>query len=203
MDEVLRTPTAGLAVGRYGRPAAVDAVRRSLAAARTRRTVPASADAVAADAVTWLDADAQPNLRPVFNLTGTVLHTNLGRAILAEAAIEAAVVAMRQAVALEFDLATGRRGERDDHLRGLLCELTGRRGCHAGQQQRRGRSARPQQSGQGTPGHRVARRADRNRRRLPPARRSCAGRAKLAEVGTTNRTHLQDYAGAIGQRRPG
>src|SRR5215475_9772942 len=70
-------------------------------------------------------AENRPALRPLFNLTGTVLHTNLGRALLAEAAIEAATAAMRDAVALEYDLETGCRGERDHHVRDLLCELTG------------------------------------------------------------------------------
>src|SRR5208282_4308698 len=72
-----------------------------------------------------LETEAKSSLRPVFNLTGTVLHTNLGRALIADTAVEAALNAMRDAVALEFDLESGRRGERDDHVRGLLCELTG------------------------------------------------------------------------------
>jgi L-seryl-tRNA(Ser) seleniumtransferase len=200
VDEVLRTPTAGLAVGRHGRTAVVGAVRQSLAAARATRATPANAEAVAADAAARLDAAAQPKLKPVFNLTGTVLHTNLGRAILAEAAIEAAVAAMRQAVALEFDLATGRRGERDDHLRGLLCDLTGAEDATLVNNNAaavllvlntlaKGRQA-------------IVSRGELieigGAFRLPEIMRRAG--AKLVEIGTTNRTHLHDYAGAIGPK---
>ncbi len=69
-------------------------------------------EAVAQGALARLEAAHASRLKPVFNLTGTVLHTNLGRAILAEAAVEAAVSAMRNAVALEFNLDGARRGER-------------------------------------------------------------------------------------------
>src|SRR6478735_6398416 len=94
VDHVLRTPTAALGIERFGRPAVVDAVRTSLAAARAAK-VPSVSDAVAADAVARLEARALPSLRPLFNLTGTVLHTNLGRALIAHGAIEAAVAAMQ------------------------------------------------------------------------------------------------------------
>jgi L-seryl-tRNA(Ser) seleniumtransferase len=124
VDEVLRGPTAQIAVERFGRAAVVAAVRDELAVAR-RDGVAVLPEAAAVAALTRLTAADAPRLRPVFNLTGTVLHTNLGRALLAEAAIAAAVMAMRHAVALEFDLLAGGRGDRDDILRGLLRELTG------------------------------------------------------------------------------
>ena len=129
VDEVLRTAVGSAAVERFGRQATVASVRTVLDA--TRKAVrgglrnDVAASDVAAEVLANLELQAKPNVRPVFNLTGTVLHTNLGRAILAEAAIEAAVVAMREALALEFDLTTGQRGERDALIRGLLCELTG------------------------------------------------------------------------------
>src|SRR5262245_16028253 len=106
VDEVLKAQAAIAAVDRFGRPATVAAVRRALDATRgalkAGEPVGAAVDSIAAAVLSHLDSAAQPNVRAVFNLTGTVLHTNLGRAVLAEAAVEAAVTAMRQAIALEF-----------------------------------------------------------------------------------------------------
>ncbi|KLU17957.1 selenocysteine synthase, partial [Proteus mirabilis] len=65
------------------------------------------------------------SIKPVFNLTGTVLHTNLGRALMAESAIEAVSQVMRSAATLEYSLDGASRGHRDRAIADLLCELTG------------------------------------------------------------------------------
>jgi L-seryl-tRNA(Ser) seleniumtransferase len=202
VDDVLKAEAAMLAVARFGRPVVVAAVRQVLDAARTAlragNAEPSQPDTIATAALAKLTADARSDLRPVFNLTGTVLHTNLGRALMAEAAVEAAVAAMRSAVALEFNLTTGKRGERDDHLRGLLRELTGAEDATVVNNNAaavllvlntlaKGREA-------------VVSRGELieigGAFRMPDIM-ARAG-AKLKEVGTTNRTHLKDYLEAIG-----
>ena len=109
VDEVLCSQDAAGAIERFGRPAVVGAVRAVLAEARKAGDASGDAGRFALAAFQRLAREAQSSLRPVFNLTGTVLHTNLGRALLAEQAVEAAVAAMRSAVALEFDVGGGHR----------------------------------------------------------------------------------------------
>src|SRR5690606_31325764 len=92
VDQVLRTGVGSVAIARFGREATVNAVRRVLADIRqarvpTRGPLPEK-DAVATGVLELLEREDAPSVRRVFNLTGTVLHTNLGRAILPEVAIE-------------------------------------------------------------------------------------------------------------------
>jgi L-seryl-tRNA(Ser) seleniumtransferase len=200
VDEVLRTPVALEAIETFGRSAAVAAVRSVLADARASKKDAGVAIEIAGAALVVLEAQKQSNLKPVFNLTGTVLHTNLGRALLAEAAVEAAVSAMRNAVALEFDLGGGKRGDRDDLVRDLLCELTGAEDVTVVNNNAaavllvlntlaKGREA-------------IVSRGELieigGAFRMPEIM-SRAG-AKLVEVGTTNRTHKKDYIGAMGPK---
>ena len=94
VDDVLKAEAAVLAIAQFGRPAAVMAVRQTLdatrAALRAGKAGSSQPDAIAGAALAKLADDARSDLRAVFNLTGTVLHTNLGRALIAEAAIGAA-----------------------------------------------------------------------------------------------------------------
>ena len=198
VDAVLRTALAATLIERFGRQPTVAAIRDSIAAARAEDgEISLAADEAAAAALSRLDAQDRPRLKPVFNLTGIVLHTNLGRARLAEEAIAAATTAMREAVALELDLETGRRGERDDLVRDLLCELTGAEDATVVNNNAaavlltlntlaKGRTA-------------VVSRGELieigGAFRMPEIM-SRAG-AKLLEVGTTNRTHLRDYEDAL------
>src|SRR5947207_4730930 len=124
VDAVLRSPGGAVLIGEYGRHLVVETVRADLAERRARRES-AAIEAVLEAVGAILERLAQPSQRRVFNLTGTVLHTNLGRAPLPEEAIIAAAEAMRAPTTLEYDLDSGRRGERDDHIAGWLTRLTG------------------------------------------------------------------------------
>jgi L-seryl-tRNA(Ser) seleniumtransferase len=202
VDEALRSPVGQVAAGRYGRQAATSAIRTALgearAALRAGRGAAAGTDAVAATALARLESDHKSGLRPVFNLTGTVLHTNLGRALLAEAAIEAAVATMRSAVALEFDLSTGRRGERDDHLRALVRELTAAEDATFVNNNAAAVLLALNTLAGGGRGAVVSRGElieIGGAFRMPDI--MVRAGARLVEVGTTNRTHARDYAAAL------
>jgi L-seryl-tRNA(Ser) seleniumtransferase len=201
VDEALRTATAQLAVARHGHPATVAALRFALAAVRAAGVQgerAALAEAAARQALAALAEADTPRLRPVFNLTGTVLHTNLGRAVLAEEAIVAAVAAMRAPAALEFDLATGGRGERDSAVRELICELTGAEDCCLVNNAAAAVFLMLNALGQGREA--VVSRGELieigGAFRMPDIM-ARAG-VTLREVGTTNRTHAHDYEAAIG-----
>ena len=197
VDRVLRTPEAEAAIARHGRAGTVKAVREAVAAAREARA-DATPALIAAAAAERLDAAARPNVRPVFNLTGTVLHTNLGRALLAEEAVEAAVTAMRNALALEYDLAGGHRGERDAGLRDLLVELTGAEDATVVNNNAAAVLLTLNTLAEGREA--VVSRGELieigGAFRMPDIMARAGTR--LVEVGTTNRTHAKDYTGALG-----
>jgi L-seryl-tRNA(Ser) seleniumtransferase len=199
VDAVMRSPAAQVAAARFGHRAVVGAVRQELAELR-RNSLAVAADDAAALALARLETADAPLLKRVYNLTGTVLHTNLGRALVADVAIAAAAAAMRNAVALEYDLDSGQRGDRDDVLRDLLRELTGAEDATVVNNNAaavllvlntlsKGREA-------------IVSRGELieigGAFRMPEIM-SRAG-ARLIEVGTTNRTHLKDYAEAMGPK---
>jgi L-seryl-tRNA(Ser) seleniumtransferase len=199
VDRVLAWPVVAALIAAHGRPLVVEAVRAELAALRAQSATQGD-DVIAQGISARVLADTTPSLRKVFNLTGTVLHTNLGRAPLPPEAIEAMVQVASGASNLEYDLAVGQRGDRDDHVEQWLCRLTGAQAATVVNN-----NAAAVLLLLNTLSLRKETIVSRGELveiggafRLPDimARAGC----KLREVGTTNRTHLRDYEEALGPR---
>lgn len=154
------------------------------------------AQALSAELEQW----QRPALAPVFNLSGTLLHTNLGRALLAQPVIEAVTSSMGVAVTLEYDLDGAGRGHRDRAVADLLCQLTGAEdACIVNNNA----AAVLLMLAAIAPGKQVV--VSRGELveiggafRIPDVMRQAG--CQLVEVGTTNRTHLKDYRSAINEQ---
>jgi L-seryl-tRNA(Ser) seleniumtransferase len=208
VDETLASIRVQALLDQRPRWIVVEAVREVLAACRKRALAgDLTSDALRAlvdpeaiqTAVTEVAArNARPSLRPVINATGVVLHTNLGRAPIPRSALAAIDAAARGYSNLELDLATGNRGSRQVHVEGLLCALTGAEAALVVNN-----NAAAVFLGVNTLAHGREVLISRGELveigdsfRIPDVMTRAGGR--LREVGTTNRTHLADYEGAIG-----
>lgn len=205
IDVLLQQPAIAARVAHEGRAAVVNALR---AAADGWRSHAAAGDLPASDATAWITQEAErsltasgaASLRSVINATGVILHTNLGRAPLAAAAVARAADVGRGYSNLEYDLDAGSRGQRHVHAEQLLCALAGAEaalvtnnnaaatllviaGLASGREVLVSRGELVEIGG----GFRV------------PEIMAQSG-ALLREVGTTNRTRLTDYAAAITDR---
>ncbi|TLY36366.1 MAG: L-seryl-tRNA(Sec) selenium transferase [Nitrospirae bacterium] len=207
VDRVLQMSAVQALGAQYSHTAVVHAIRSLLSEMRQAMLEGAALPAEARQALSLtrhlqarLEAAFQPSLRRVFNLTGTVLHTNLGRALLPAEAVEAVQAVMTQSCNLEYDLAPGARGDRDTHVEGLLAELTGAEDATV--VNNNAAAVLLVLATLATRKEVIVSRGEvieiGGSFRMPEimARAGC----RLREVGTTNRTHLADFEQAIGAR---
>jgi L-seryl-tRNA(Ser) seleniumtransferase len=190
--------------GRYPRELIVAAVRAELDGLRQQLGIGAAVDgdigveATAVRAVTRLTKAFRPKLRPVLNATGIVLHTNLGRAPVAEEAAHAAYEAARGYLNLELDLDTGKRSSRQDVIREWVCRLTGAESATAVNNNAAATviTLRALATGKEVVISRGQLIEIGGSFRIPEI--MAVSGAILREVGTTNITRLADYERAIG-----
>ena len=202
IDMLLRGAPAQRLIASHGRTCVAESLREVL---DDRRAAAASGPSVRSadlmnECAQRLGLREVASQRSVINLSGTVVHTNLGRSLFAQSAAHAAFAAMTGATNLEFDLAEGGRGERDDHVESLLRELTGAEAATVVNN-----NAAAVLLALNTVAARREVVVSRGELveiggafRIPDV--MAAANCKLREVGTTNRTHLRDYEDAVSER---
>ena len=185
-------------IAEYGREQTTDAVRAVLDALRAAPATENTPDAILGQAGAALARANASNMRPLYNLTGTVLHTNLGRALLPDAAIAAVVDALRWPMNLEWDIETGKRGDRDSLVEEQLLALTGAEAVTV--VNNNAAAVLLLLATLATNKEVIVSRGELveigGAFRIPDI--MVRAGAILKEVGSTNRTHLQDYGNAIG-----
>ncbi len=203
VERLLQSPAGRQLASNYGRHMTLQAIRQSLQEARRairQGSAAPAADQLTARAAALLEAWFSPSLRPVINASGVIIHTNLGRAPLSREARQAMDAVAAGYSNLEYNLARGRRGKREDHPAALLTLLTGAEAAlvvnnnaaavllalAALARRKEVLISRSQliEIGGGF--------------RIPEVMKQSG--AKLVEVGTTNRTHLPDFEGALSPR---
>jgi L-seryl-tRNA(Ser) seleniumtransferase len=203
VDRLLGETTLAACVAAHGQALVKRAINDELAAQREairagRQVAPLPALIAAIES--RLVVLAAPTLRRVINLTGTVIHTNLGRALLAEEAINAVAAAMRGYAALEYDVASGGRGDRDDLVEGLLRELTGAEAVTI--VNNNAAAVVLALAALAAKKEVLVSRGELieigGAFRMPDIMKTAG--CKLVEVGTTNRTHARDFEAAITPR---
>lgn len=206
VDKILKTIEGEKLIDEFGHSAVVSTLRRLLSDAREQikqqQCLPHffhSHEKTVHYLHQQLTKQNQVQIKTVHNLTGTILHTNLGRALWADAAQQAALNAMRHNVALEYDLDEGVRSHRDNYISDLLATLTGAEAAcvvnnnAAAVLLMLATFAKDKEV--------IISRGELieigGAFRIPDimAQAGC----KLVEVGTTNRTHLKDYRNAINE----
>jgi L-seryl-tRNA(Ser) seleniumtransferase len=204
VDKILSVEGAAALLARYARGAVVEAIRDELDSLRVRIREgavgdprPLSAASVLAAAERRLEAAGAPRLRRVVNATGVILHTNLGRALLAPSAAARAREAALEPCTLEFDLDRAGRGDRDDLVEGHIVALTGAEAATVVNNNAAAVLLMLNTLAQAR--EVVVSRGELveigGSFRIPDVMEKSG--ALLREVGTTNRTHLDDYRRAL------